>query len=616
MELVKKILVTFFAVLFLTTAVNATQEQIRVSIDEYVDQQVIVDPLKYVGASYGIWSDTTENQSVYTLTGYINVSNENLNGKTMSDIYVSFDFTTNITLPTLSSGRNGTFISSNPSSNNLILHIPELRTGEESVWTYSINTTSIRPPLNFTTAYSDTKVLAGDNLTLTDTLQNVFDNASYQTNTCIYNINITQNTIPVNFSGVFQDFFFVPATLAGTDATNVSFANANRRLAWDVNAGTCLNKGSATDINYDVTTPLNIPATTYYYFINTTLKYNLNQTISQLRVIDITAISEADLDFEKKIVAPSHATLYGSNVTWSVQGYFNTNTNISYNLTSVTFWVSKRNVNGSYTDPNTIDTDSINTSINLTTTTSPFVLVNSSSPWSSSLWLFNYSDVPSPIVWMDVNFTIQNDGIQLVDRSVTQNGNDIYIKELYLILGYWLEINKNITSIAQDQYHVEIDVNNKGNQVTPADTAVTIYDFVPGNFNITSPFVYATFNGTARSYAASPWYTVTSANTSINGTYNGTLFQWALIGNTALNTSFAPGPTMNENTTWSVEFNVTGLGDYTLMDVFITGLDPQQVDGAGSSKAVIVSEIMDRIKSTEGVFAVVASVLLLLGLLL
>ncbi len=205
MELVKKILVTFFAVLFLTTAVNATQEQIRVSIDEYVDQQVIVDPLKYVGASYGIWSDTTENQSVYTLTGYINVSNENLNGKTMSDIYVSFDFTTNITLPTLSSGRNGTFISSNPSSNNLILHIPELRTGEESVWTYSINTTSIRPPLNFTTAYSDTKVLAGDNLTLTDTLQNVFDNASYQTNTCIYNINITQNTIPVNFSGVFQD---------------------------------------------------------------------------------------------------------------------------------------------------------------------------------------------------------------------------------------------------------------------------------------------------------------------------------------------------------------------------------------------------------------------------
>ena len=54
----------------------------------------------------------------------------------------------------------------------------------------------------------------------------------------------------------------------------------------------------------------------------------------------------------------------------------------------------------------------------------------------------------------------------------------------------------------------------------------------------------------------------------------------------------------------------------TLLDVFITGLDPQKVDGAGGSGAVIVSEILDRIGSTEGIFAAVASVLLLLGLLL
>jgi len=205
-----------------------------------------------------------------------------------------------------------------------------------------------------------------------------------------------------------------------------------------------------------------------------------------------------------------------------------------------------------------------------------------------------------------VNFTIYNDGAQLIDKSVTRQGNDIYIKELYLIIGYWLEVEKNITTIAQDTYHIRIDVHNKGNQVTPAGSIVTIYDFVPSNFALNGSFVYS----------SSPWYNTSQANTSINGGYNGTLYQWALIPNNIYNTSFAQGPTNNVNTTWSADFNVTGSGDYTLLDVFITGLDPQKVEGAGSTRAVVVSEILDRIKSTEGIFAVVASILLLLGLLL
>jgi hypothetical protein len=207
---------------------------------------------------------------------------------------------------------------------------------------------------------------------------------------------------------------------------------------------------------------------------------------------------------------------------------------------------------------------------------------------------------------MNSTFEIENDGTQLINRTVTQNGNDLYIKELYLIIGYWLEVDKNITSIDEDEYNIKINVHNKGNQVTPKDAVVTIYDFVPNNYNITSSFVYS----------PSPWYNTTSANTSINGSYNGTLFQWGLLPNNILNTSFYAGPALNENTTWSVEFNVTGTGDYTLLDVFITGLDPQKVDGAGSSKAVIVSEILDRLKSTEGIFAIVASVLAVLALLL
>lgn len=600
----KNLIVIFLSLLLAVLSVNAaTSQQLLIEMNEYVDQQVTYNPLNGVGA--GIWYDTGENQSFYNLTGYITITNTNANNMPMSDIYLSFDFTSNVTLPQLYAGRTGTFISNDTSSNLLVLHIPEILPGENSTWIYSINKTEIMPPLDLSTSFSDNKALAGDNITQTDIITNQFYNVSYQTNNCIYDINITQITVPVNFSGVPQDWFFLPSTLSGADSGNVTFFDLNRSQNWNVFAGGCLDLGNQTNITYTISSPYNIPKTTDYVMLNTTLKYKLNQTISHLRLIDIAAVSEATLDFEKKIVKPSHPTLYGSNVTWNVTGYFSTDSDIAYDLEYVTFWVSQRNA-GSL-DLNTIDNDTIsNESLNISYT--PFTLIDNVTTWTSPSWLFNYSDIPSPIVWMDVNFTVRNDGTQLINRSFTQNGNDIYIKEIYLIIGYWLEINKNITSITNDTYNVKIDVHNKGNQVTPADTVVTIYDFIPSNFNLNGTMVYS----------SSPWYSTSEANNSVNGEYNGTLYQWGLVptGAGGLNTSFAQGPAFNENTTWSAEYNVTGFGEYNVMDVFITGLDPQQVDGAGSSKSVVVSEIFDRIKSTEGVFAAVASVLLLLGLLL
>ena len=593
----------FLMMMVMPMVAYSSQEQIRVDLQEEVDQIVTYNPLS---PTSGIWADSNENQSVFNITGYITVSNQNPNGKTISDIYVSLDYTENITLPVYFEGRNGTFVSSDPTSGNLVLHIPEIATGENSTWIYTVNTTSIRSPLNLTTNYSDTKVLAGVNFTLTDTLHNVFDNVPYQLDTCIFNIVLNQTTTPVDFSGIPQDFLFDPTSIAGTDAGNVSYSLDNKTQIWDTLGGDCLNQGSTIDVSYSVSTPYNIPKTGDFSVSNTSLSYELNQTISHLRVVDITAISEGELSFEKKIISPADPILYGSNVTWNVTGYFNTQTNITYNLTQVTLWVSQRNVNGSYTDPNTVDVDPISAA-NLTIDYFPNALVNTSLSWTSNTWLFNYSDLPSPIVWMDINFTIQNDGTQLVNRSVTRNGNDIHIKELYLIIGYWLEIEKNVTSLGGDQYNIKIDVHNKGNQVTPGDAIVTIYDFVPNSFNLSSPMIYST----------STWYSTATANNSVVGPFNGTLWQWALIPTNVLNTSFDSGPSFNANTTWSAEFNVTGFGDYDVLDVFVTGLDPQKVDGdAGASVQTTVTEILEKFQGTEALFAVVASVLLLIGLVL
>lgn len=603
MEFNKKSILILLALVFSVFSVGAASvEQLSIDISEQVNQNVLFNPLKTGG---GIWYDTFENQSGYNLVGYITIVNKNPEGSPMNDIYLSFDFTTNITLPTLSAGRGGTWRSNDPSSNLLVLHIPEILNGENSTWVYSINSTNIRPPLNYTTTYSDYKILGGWNLTVTDKIQNVFDNASFQTDTCIYDINITQATKGVNFSNTIYYFEFEGLT-AGTDATNVTYSSDNLTQYWNARNSGCLNKGEQTDINYLVLSPFSIPKSNHYYMTNTTLRYKLNQSISHLRLIDIVSISKANISFEKEIISPSDSILHGSNVTWNVTGYFRTGTSVNFNLSEVTLWVSQRNVNGSYTDPNTVDNDTINTSKPLKIIYNPFTLVNSSQGYSSNGWLFNYSDVPSPIVWMDINFSIINDGVQLINKSVIQNGNDIYVKELYLIIGYWLEIEKNISALGNDLYHIRIDVHNKGNQVTPADSIVTVYDFIPGNFVRTGNFVYS----------SSPWYTTANASNTVTGGFNGTLVQWALVPTNSLNTSLYAGPAKNVNTTWSVDFNVTGTGDYQVLDVFITGLDPQQVDGAGSTRAVVVSEILDRLKSTEGIFAAVASVLLLLGLLL
>ncbi len=596
-----------FLVLF-TSIVSATQQQVSVQFKEYVNQSVLYNPLK---AGSGIWHGPNEQQSNYSLTGYLIVTNTNPNGKTISDIWISLNQTTDLNgVPIHYAGRNGTFVSNDSASNLLVLHIPELEAGQNSTWIYSINTSKIRPILNLTAKYSLPKILAGENLTIDDTLKNEFDNDSYQTNTCIYDINLTQKTNPINFTGKLYNVTFDPSTTGGVDAGNVTYSADNQTQVWNALGGSCLNKGSSTNINYTLNTPSNFPTSNNYDLTDTVLRYKLNQTVSHMRLVDITAVSEANIGIKKRIIGPTFVSGTDTNVTWNVTGDFNTSTNITYLLRSVTLWVSKRNVSGQYTDLNTVDNDTV-TKVPLKILYNPMLLVNSTNAWKSLGWTFNYTDVPSPIVWAKGNFTIANDGAQLVNRSITQNNNDFYVKEVYVIVGYWLEINKNITSLGNNSYHVKITVKNKGNFATPANTVVTVYDFVPSNYNVTSPFVFSdTANG---------WYSTALSNHSVAGQYNGTLYQFGLVptGNGGMNASLdGKYTTFNENNTWSANFNVTGYGNYKLMDVFITGLDPQKVDGAGSSKSVVVSEILDRISSKEGIFASIASVLLLFGLIL
>ena len=579
---------------------SPSQEQIRVDITEFVNQSISYNPLT---AGSGLWTDEYEVSNDLEIVGYINISNMNQNGVTISDLYVTLDNVSRTTTPLLYEGREGTISLSNDLK-NYIIHIPELKFGENSIWQYSVNETISRPPLNVSTKYSQSKILAGESITVTDMIINVFDMPSYNSESCIYGIRYNQTTVPVNFSNLFYNFSFNKSTLVASDDSAYSNFTSSQNMYWDVRNGECLNFDEKEQINYTISAPFNIPKTSHYNMTNSILSYTLNSTISHLRVDDVIGVSEGiKIKEEKKIVEPSDTINYGSNVTWNATGYLESSTDITYKLNSFTMWVAKRE--GIAGDPNTIDNDTIS-NVSLLYELTPNMIVNKTLPFVAPSWFFNYSDLPTPILYSKADFTIANDGAQLINRTFTRNQNEVYIKELYLIMGYWLDIEKNI-SAAQDKdtYTIRIDVHNKGNQVTPGNAIVTVYDFVPSEFEVVG----------SMNYQLSSWYDTASGNNTVSGDeYNGTLYQWGIIPMNVQNTSLAQGPDKNENTTWSVEFNVTGDGDYDLLDVFITGLDPQKVDGASASKQVFVTEFVNKFRSTEGIFAAIAGLMLILGL--
>lgn len=578
---------TFFTIYSGVISVYSTNPVISVELNETVSE-------------VGFYDSVTGFNINKIVSGKIIVKNVNPT-ETVSDIYVFFDNSSNVLNATYFSGILGEVVNWN--SNSFGLHISQLRPGNVSVWNYSISS-SISSPLNFSTSYSVGKVLTGEIFRITDVVSNEFSNASYQQNTCIYDIKLKQTTKYAGNSS-FDRFLFLPATTGGTDMGNVVYSGGNSVQDWNVLSGGCLDKGLNRNIFYNVSTPSNIFGNKNYNISESVLSFKLNETISHLRVKSIEAVGDANLTLSKKILKPSHPTLYGTNVTWQVNGSFETDSSLSYTLKRSTFWVSRRNVDGLYTNLSKVDVDGIS-GANLVTSFSPNYVVNSTQFWYSSNWLFNYSDVPSPITWFNVSFIVANDGIQLVNKSLSNSGNSTYYKHIVIISGYLLEISKNVTSVGVDTYNVKINVFNKGSQITPSGSIVTVYDFIPDNFILSSGFVYS----------SSPWYSTTGANNSISGTLEGNLQQWALVPNNALNSSFDKGPIKTNTNSWSVEYNITGQGDYENLDVFITGLDPQAVEGAGAASSIIINDNFFELDLLETLFAVVSGILVFVIFLL
>ena len=590
------LLILLFSVIFVNGAANVIDVVVSENVYEYTTYNPNV-------AGSGTYFDPNENESAYTLTGNITITNTH-STESVNNVVLNLS-STNIYSLAFSTGATGYVTLVDTLNNYSIITVPDLAAGASSTFTYSINTSNIAPPLNLTTSYADTKVFAGLPMTVTDNLQNTMNSGVYPVN-CIYSINITQNAMTANVNGTSYNFTFDSTSEAGSDATNVTFDALNRTLTWNVWGGGCFNSANTTDINYAVLSPATIPVAGDYGIVNSTIRYSVNTSISLLRVSSINAILDVDPEFQKYL----NNTLSGDNATWRVSAAVNNPTNISINLTEVTLWVSQRNGTGTgFTNPSIIENDTITGTPSQITLTPNFLLNSSTGNWNNtgSEWYFNSTFSSSPIVWMNLQNNIINDGIQLTNRSITYGDNSIYVKELYVATGYWLQVTKNITRLAEGNYSILVTVLNRGTSPTPTGQAVMVYNFIPNTFNLTSSFIYS----------SSTWYSTSVANETLNDPiYNGTMFQFGLLSATnpfdSSLAAYGSGP--NANNTWTVEYNISGSGEFNFEDLFLSGVDPLNVQEVGATKALSVESIYGMISAKfeyvlVGV-AAVASVLL------
>lgn len=564
------------------SAVSAAVNVIDVTFTENVYESVTYDPLT---AGSGNFFDAGETQ-VYSPTGSIVITNNHATDG-VNDIILNISGYSNIYNLTFSSGRPSTFI---VSGDNVIITIPDLGASQTVTYTYNINETNIAPPLNMTSSYSKSRILAGLPITVTDNLKNVMNATLYPATTCIYNINIVQDTGSIIEGSSIYNFTINASTVAGLDSTNVTVAPSNQSLTWNVLNSGCLDSTNTTNINYAINTPTQTPASDTYTIVNSTINYRTNATASRLGLVSTKAVVDQEINFDKYTTN----IIDDSNATWEILSTVTSLSDITVNLTQVTLWVSVRNGTGTgFTNPSLIDNDTISATTLLKTLTPNQLLNSSLTPWSNlgTEWSFNYTYASSPIVWMDIENQIVSDGIQLTDSEVSYGANSVYIKQLYVTTGYWLEINKNITRLADNNYSIFIEVKNLGNSRTPGGQAVIVYNFLPIAFNLTSAFVSST----------STWYQTDETNTSLaDPTYNGTMYQFAITETNVYNSSLDIwGGASNVNNTWSVLYNVTGDGEFAFEDLFLTGVDPLHIDEIGGTQALSVENAY-KILSAKG----------------
>lgn len=497
-------------------------------------------------------------------------------------------------------------------TNKLTIFIPELRANEWAIMNYTVYAKEgqgvlVQNPLNLETNYLNaynTKILAGHEFVIQDTVTNEPPQLGLFYD--IELINITMSLVPVSWNTSSFNFTFVNISKTG-DYGNVFACNksgvdcgknvtanlatrSNVEWYWIPNNGTLASLESK-NITYTIRAPDSVPTSQTYQFMTQDIYFKIFNVVSNLTVKQVRSAAELQYNLSKQIWNES-SNESDHNVTWRVDAAISVPINITYNVSKVTLWVTY-NLN-----PN----NKTNLALNYSWSDISGLL-NQTTNWATNTntaWYFEYTDGSSnenrtPIIWMKPYYIVYNGYNQIINQSVTQVGKDLYMKYIYVVNGYWLAVDKQIINVDEDTYNITILVENIGNGYTPSGYVVQVYDFIPAEF---SP---------------SAWSKVPQNNMTTNAPeYNGTAYQWMISGISrvaSLNASFAPRGDAAGMDKWNVTYQVVGNGDYRVSELYIVGLDPMRVDGAGASPLIAIKEGLSN-RSYEFVFALIVIMLL------
>ncbi|MEM4500433.1 MAG: hypothetical protein QXD62_03760 [Candidatus Woesearchaeota archaeon] len=558
-----------------------------------------------------------------------------------------------------------TFFARN-AENYVVIHIPELMPGNVTRWEYWVDENAVsKPPLNISSNYSHFKIITGGVLTVNQSIMNVFDYGQEYQDTCIYSLNLTfftRNGSWGSGSGNVYDYEFqlIDTNRYLDDTDNFEFSTISNRLwyfyAKDQNF--CIVPGYIVNFSYQIQIPDALPITDYYKIMDIYASYRLNTLISGMNVLNIVGTTEGNyMNITKKITSDSShlINLLGYNITWNMSMGFYTTNNIVYNVTKVSMWVSRREQVSESSFLEDIDNDTVTGMIPLIYNMSwedvcyyidnggtielfcdpnnpnrlnvDNGIINLTKPWHMiEGWFFNYTDPGrgSPILLSKVFYTVLNDNYQNISYSNysenvgqvrviyrTFNETDQYILQIYIVVDYYLQLIKNITKISsgeEDRYLVEIWVHNNGPSPTPQDRQIVIYDFVPDTFNILTDLTQYTDTDVYPMYSPTQQYTVNYYNTSVSGKYNGRVLRFVLnppAGGAVFNPGNNDPNWQDENATFAVKYEVVGTGEYNFREIYLTGLDPMLIEGAGASIKSLIIEMLNVSKSNEWILLLI-----------
>ena len=411
------------------------------------------------------------------MTGFIKITNNDAN-ESLQDIFLELQNDFIINSIKHFSGNDGYISKPNPDINTILL-IPDLGPKKSAIFRYTINKSHINAPVNYSTIYSSNTILAGLPVKIEESFKKE-NNLSYCINETIFEIQSKKLFYGLNTSYEFN--------FSKIDSKNdFDLFNNNHSITYVLEDKNCLFENKSYGISYLLNTP-RIDVIGNFQFANGSLSYKVNDSISDLSIINYGASVDLDLKFSKAI--SSLTTENNSNV-WKVISQVSNPTQFIVNLTKVSLWVSKQ---GQF-DPNNLDSDFINQEKLFIDYTPKYLLNTGNGDWDNkaNTWNFNYENGSSPIIWMDIDNLLVDNSNQLSRKEFTQSAKNIFVKEIYLTTGYWLEVTKNIDRISDDNYRIKIIVQNLGLSPTPSNEPIIVYNYLPNGFNITSEILFSNF---------------------------------------------------------------------------------------------------------------------------